>query len=121
GRGQGGGQGEHNKVGQESVQHESSPPGVPRCGTVRRPCHIAGYQDTICADDRDYQWYTQRMRHTRRTPGPQRSTPAGDHRPGLLAEVLAAVEPLARAVVVDCTIGWGGHAVELLRRAGSDG
>ena len=51
----------------------------------------------------------------------RRSTPAGEHRPVLLGEVLAALEPLAGAVVVDCTVGWAGHAVELLRRVGKDG
>ena len=50
-----------------------------------------------------------------------RSTPAGEHRPVLLDEVLAALEPLAGAVVVDCTTGWAGHAAELLKRVGSDG
>jgi 16S rRNA (cytosine1402-N4)-methyltransferase len=51
----------------------------------------------------------------------RRSTPAGEHRPVLLAEVLAALEPLATAVVVDCTTGWAGHSVELLRRIDKDG
>jgi 16S rRNA (cytosine1402-N4)-methyltransferase len=51
----------------------------------------------------------------------RRSTPAGEHRPVLLAEVLGALEPLAGATVVDCTTGWAGHAVELLQRVGKDG
>jgi 16S rRNA (cytosine1402-N4)-methyltransferase len=51
----------------------------------------------------------------------QRSTPAGQHRPVLLEEVLAVLEPGVGDVVVDCTLGWAGHAVELLRRVGPAG
>jgi 16S rRNA (cytosine1402-N4)-methyltransferase len=47
---------------------------------------------------------------------PRRSTPAGEHRPVLLDQVLAALEPQPGEVAVDCTVGWAGHAVELLRR-----
>jgi 16S rRNA (cytosine1402-N4)-methyltransferase len=46
----------------------------------------------------------------------QRSTPPGQHLPVLLSEVLAALVPQPGATVVDCTIGWGGHAAELLPR-----
>src|SRR5207249_759282 len=45
-----------------------------------------------------------------------RSTPRGEHRPVLLAEVLAALDPRPGQVVVDATVGFGGHAAELLRR-----
>jgi 16S rRNA (cytosine1402-N4)-methyltransferase len=51
----------------------------------------------------------------------QRSTPAGEHRPVLLQEVLAVLIPAAGEVIVDCTTGWAGHAVELLRRVGPQG
>jgi 16S rRNA (cytosine1402-N4)-methyltransferase len=54
----------------------------------------------------------------RRVP---RSTAAGEHRPVLLAEVLAALAPPADGVVVDCTVGWAGHARELLRCVGPAG
>ncbi len=39
----------------------------------------------------------------------------------LLDAVLAALEPAPGDVVVDCTVGWAGHAVELLRRVGATG
>jgi 16S rRNA (cytosine1402-N4)-methyltransferase len=39
----------------------------------------------------------------------------------LLDEVLATLEPSHGAIVVDCTIGWAGHAVELLKHIGKDG
>ena len=47
------------------------------------------------------------------------STPAGAHLSIMLRETLAALEPLAGATVLDCTLGWGGHAEELARRAGA--
>jgi 16S rRNA (cytosine1402-N4)-methyltransferase len=49
------------------------------------------------------------------------STPAGEHRPVLLGEVLAALDPQPGQVVVDGTVGFGGHAAELLRRVGPAG
>ena len=51
----------------------------------------------------------------------QRSTPPGEHRPVLLDEVLAALAPAPGGVFVDCTVGWAGHSVELLRRVGPSG
>jgi 16S rRNA (cytosine1402-N4)-methyltransferase len=51
----------------------------------------------------------------------RRSTPPGQHRPVMLAEVLHILDVQPGAVVVDSTVGWAGHAVELLRRAGPDG
>ena len=44
------------------------------------------------------------------------STPAGTHIPIMLAEVLEALSPLEGAAVLDCTLGWGGHAEALGRR-----
>ncbi len=51
----------------------------------------------------------------------KRSTPPGEHRAVLLAEVLDVLDPQPGETVVDCTVGWGGHAVELLRRVGPTG
>jgi 16S rRNA (cytosine1402-N4)-methyltransferase len=50
-----------------------------------------------------------------------RSTPAGQHRPVLLAPVLEALAPAPGQVIVDCTVGWAGHALELLQRVGPTG
>src|SRR5438128_1097968 len=50
-----------------------------------------------------------------------RSTPAGEHCPVLLSEVLPALDPQPGEVVVDCTVGFAGHAAELLRRVGPTG
>src|SRR5437588_785956 len=51
----------------------------------------------------------------------RRSTPPGQHRPVMLDEVLAALDPRPGEVAVDCTAGWAGHAAELLRRVGPAG
>jgi len=39
----------------------------------------------------------------------------------LLDEVLVALNPQPGQVIVDCTVGWAGHAAELLRRVGPAG
>ncbi|MEK7388736.1 MAG: 16S rRNA (cytosine(1402)-N(4))-methyltransferase RsmH [Elusimicrobiota bacterium] len=49
------------------------------------------------------------------------STPAGTHVPIMVAEVLEALGPLNGASILDCTLGWGGHAQELARAAGPGG
>jgi 16S rRNA (cytosine1402-N4)-methyltransferase len=54
-------------------------------------------------------------------PRGTRSTPPGEHRPVLVDEVLAALAPKAGQLIVDCTIGWAGHAAELLRHVGPHG
>jgi 16S rRNA (cytosine1402-N4)-methyltransferase len=54
-------------------------------------------------------------------PRGRRSTPAGEHLPVLLDEVLAVLAPQPGEVVVDGTVGWAGHAAELLKRVGPEG
>ena len=43
-------------------------------------------------------------------------TPAGTHRPIMIAEILEALAPQPGEVAVDCTLGYGGHAREILAR-----
>ena len=42
-------------------------------------------------------------------------TPAGSHRPIMVAEILEVLAPRPGEVGVDCTLGHGGHAEKLLR------
>ena len=43
-------------------------------------------------------------------------TPAGTHRPIMVAEIVSVLAPLPGEIAVDCTLGFGGHAQELLPR-----
>ena len=43
-------------------------------------------------------------------------TPAGTHRPIMVAEILEALGPRPGESAVDCTLGYGGHAEQLLRK-----
>jgi 16S rRNA (cytosine1402-N4)-methyltransferase len=43
-------------------------------------------------------------------------TPAGTHRPIMVAEILAVLAPGPGEVAADCTLGYGGHALEILPR-----
>lgn len=43
-------------------------------------------------------------------------TPAGTHRPIMVAEILEVLSPKPGETAVDCTLGYGGHAQEILPR-----
>lgn len=43
-------------------------------------------------------------------------TPAGTHRPIMVAEIIEALAPKPSELAVDCTLGYGGHAREILAR-----
>lgn len=63
----------------------------------------------------------RRYHRKRRKPRGERTTPAGEHLPVLLAEVLATLNPQPGQTVVDCTLGFAGHSSELLTRIGPTG
>lgn len=48
-------------------------------------------------------------------------TPAGSHRPILVAEILEALALRPGETVVDCTLGYGGHAREMLAKVAPGG
>jgi 16S rRNA (cytosine1402-N4)-methyltransferase len=48
-------------------------------------------------------------------------TPAGTHIPILVEEIMAALQPAPGDIVADCTVGYGGHAAEFLKRIGPGG
>ncbi|HMP83975.1 MAG TPA: 16S rRNA (cytosine(1402)-N(4))-methyltransferase, partial [Verrucomicrobiota bacterium] len=41
-------------------------------------------------------------------------TPAGTHRPIMVGEILEVLSPKPGDVAADCTLGYGGHAREIL-------
>ena len=43
-------------------------------------------------------------------------TPAGTHRPIMVAEILDVLTPKPGEIAVDCTLGYGGHAQQILPR-----
>jgi 16S rRNA (cytosine1402-N4)-methyltransferase len=43
-------------------------------------------------------------------------TQAGTHRPIMVAEILEVLNPQPGEIAVDCTLGYGGHAGEILKR-----
>ena len=43
-------------------------------------------------------------------------TPAGTHRPIMVAEILEVLQPQTGAIAIDCTLGYGGHAREILAK-----
>jgi 16S rRNA (cytosine1402-N4)-methyltransferase len=43
-------------------------------------------------------------------------TPAGTHRSIMVEEILEVLQPRPGELAVDCTLGYGGHALEMLRR-----
>lgn len=48
-------------------------------------------------------------------------TPAGSHRPIMVAEILEALALQPGEIAVDCTLGYGGHAREMLARLAPGG
>jgi 16S rRNA (cytosine1402-N4)-methyltransferase len=48
-------------------------------------------------------------------------TPAGTHIPVLIEEVIGCLKPKPGEIVVDCTVGYGGHASEFLKHIGPTG
>ncbi len=49
------------------------------------------------------------------------STPAGTHVPVLVEEVMTCLRPAPGDIVVDCTVGYGGHAREFIKRIAPGG
>ena len=48
-------------------------------------------------------------------------TPVGTHRPIMVAEILAVLAPQPGELAVDCTLGYGGHAQEILAKISPGG
>lgn len=48
-------------------------------------------------------------------------TPAGTHRPIMVREILEILRPQPGEIAVDCTLGYGGHATELLKAVQPNG
>ena len=43
-------------------------------------------------------------------------TPSGTHRPIMVQEILDFLDPKPGGIFVDCTLGYGGHSAEILKK-----
>jgi 16S rRNA (cytosine1402-N4)-methyltransferase len=97
---------------------DETPSGVP-APRRRRPRYSGTHPKRF--DERykelDPATYPETQAHVRT----QGRTPAGTHVPVLVGEVLAALRPQPGDIVADCTIGYGGHALEFIERIGPTG
>ncbi len=48
-------------------------------------------------------------------------TPVGTHVPVLVQEVMECLKPQPGEIIIDCTVGYGGHALEFAKRIGPAG
>ncbi|HSW47350.1 MAG TPA: 16S rRNA (cytosine(1402)-N(4))-methyltransferase [Phycisphaerae bacterium] len=91
------------------------PDGKPRRRKRYRGTHPRRF-DERCKE-RNSQAYPGIIEQVRSRGG----TPAGTHVSILVDEVVAALDPRAGEVVADCTLGYGGHSAEFLKRIGPTG
>lgn len=90
----------------------SEPPDDPAPGHARRPryrgSHPRRFEEKY--KERAPERYPELVAHVRE----RGRTPAGQHVPILVEEILATLAPRPGERGVDCTLGWGGHAERLL-------
>lgn len=63
----------------------------------------------------------RKFHRKRRPPKRPRSTPDGEHRSVLLDEALRTLDVQPGKIIVDCTLGFAGHAAGILERLGPTG
>ena len=105
----------------QAVTNESQKPGRP--GDARKPPRRKRYSGTHPRRfDQRYKELSPAdhpgiVKHVRS----RGQTPAGMHVPIMAYEVIECLRPVAGEVVVDCTLGYGGHAEQFLQRIGPAG
>lgn len=94
-------------------------PNTPKAGHTRRPRYSGTHPRTFGEKykELDPSRYPDLVAHVRAGG----KTPAGQHVPILVDEVLEALAPRPGERAVDATLGWGGHAEALLRRLSPGG
>jgi 16S rRNA (cytosine1402-N4)-methyltransferase len=107
------------EAGSPGAAADATPNPAPPAGSRRRPryagTHPRRFEHRYKELNRDA--FPQMQQHIRG----QGRTPAGSHVPVLVDEVMAALQPSPGEVVLDCTLGYGGHAEEFMRRVGPTG
>lgn len=99
----------------DQVNHGEQPPQK----RVRRPRYSGTHPRDYAQKYKEHnlQAYPEMEAHLRA----KGNTPAGTHVPILVEEVLECLRPAPGEIVVDCTVGYGGHASEFLKRIGPTG
>lgn len=90
--------------------NREQPPGKPR----RRPRYSGKHPRRF--EDKYKEHNPQRYAATVEKVLASGKTPAGSHRPIMVAEILTVLAPQPGEIAADCTLGHGGHALELLAR-----
>jgi 16S rRNA (cytosine1402-N4)-methyltransferase len=93
---------------------ENPSPGLPTSHHRRRPRYAGKYPRRF--EEKYKERNPQRYADTVAKVLASGKTPAGTHRPIMVSEVLEILAPQPGEVAVDCTLGYGGHAQELLTR-----
>lgn len=96
---------------------EAAPAPAPEAGPIghrRRPRYAGKYPRRF--EDKYKEHQLERYSETVAKVLAAGKTPAGTHRSIMVAEVLSVLAPKAGETGVDCTLGYGGHAQELLAR-----
>lgn len=88
------------------------PPTGPTKPHKRRPRYSGRHPRSF--DEKYKEHHPERYRETIAKVLASGKTPAGTHRPVMVAEILEALDPKAGEVAVDGTLGYGGHAMEIL-------
>src|SRR5215471_12382186 len=86
---------------------------VPAVTPHRRRPRYAG-KNPRRFEDKYKEHNPQRYRETIAKVLASGKTPAGTHRPIMVAEILEVLAPRPGELAVDCTLGYGGHAREIL-------
>lgn len=97
----------------DAAPQPDTPAGLPP-GHRRRPRYAGTYPRRFAEKYKEHQ--PARYAETVAKVLAAGKTPAGTHRPILVAEVLAVLAPRPGQFAVDCTLGHGGHAEALLPR-----
>lgn len=104
----------------EEESKENAPQETPESAPRRRRPRYSGTHPKSFDQkykERDPQAYPEMQQHLRA----KGKTPAGSHVPVLLHEAIRWLAPKEGEIVADCTLGYGGHAGEFLRRIGPTG
>jgi len=92
--------------------NDSTSSGLPETQHRRRPRYAGKHPRRFAEKYKEH--YPARFSDTIVKVLASGKTPAGTHRPIMVAETLELLEPKPGEIAVDCTLGYGGHTQEIL-------